>query len=69
MVLVVHIEGVGEVLRLAGRRKHSTVKRITPVGYSTDSSKSVLPVNVGPQGHGLSLHLLHRTGQNTRVLT
>lgn len=29
--------------------------------------KGILPVDVGPQGHGLGLHLLHTTEQNTRV--
>lgn len=64
MVLIVYIEGVGEVLRLAGRGETpncQTAATVTQLIHSdTGRGEVLLPVNVGPQGQSLGLDLLHR---------
>lgn len=61
MVLIVYIEGVGEVLRLAGTGgKHKTATVTQLIHSDIGRGEVLLPVNVGPQGQSLGLDLLHR---------
>lgn len=71
MVLIVYIEGVGEVLRLAGGGVEGTpncqtAATVTQLIHSdTGRGEVLLPVNVGPQGQSLGLDLLHRKERST----
>lgn len=59
MVLVVHIEGVGELLWLAGRADRQLKSQRLLLAHISESDSS--PVDVGPQGHRLVLDVLRGT--------
>lgn len=65
MVLIVHIEGVGEVLRLAGRGQCQTVRESHPWIHFNETDSS--PVNVGPQGHCAGLNVLQGNRKTFKV--
>jgi len=61
VVLVVHVEGVGEVIGLAaGGGGGGSQNRHSSLSLSLSPSLPPLPVDVGPQRHGGGLHLLLR---------
>lgn len=64
MVLIVYKEGVCEVLGLADRGAQ-VLSDTGTLHFYLILCGSVLPVNVGPKGDGLTLHLLHKIEEVT----